>query len=63
MADKKKELKGKDLDKVSGGVPLLRGKIEIKDIRIMDDKKTALKKLEDNKSVVKKSGKKPQGVV
>ena len=64
MADKKKELKVNDLDKVSGGIPLFdtpdmyKG---TKDIRELKTEKKIEKNLNDNK--ILKGGKKPQGVV
>lgn len=63
MADKKKELKGNDLEKVSGGVPLLRGNKGTKDIQVMDAQKAAEKDLTDNKSVVTKGRIKPKVVI
>ena len=63
MADKKKELKGNDLEKVSGGLPhkVLRGYKETKDISELKTEKKIEKNLNDNK--ILKGGKRPQGVV
>lgn len=69
MADKKKELKGNDLEKVSGGrpflsVPVLMGNKGTKDIReLLKTEKKIEKNLNDNKILVNKGGKKPQVVV
>ncbi len=45
MADKKKELKGNDLEKVSGGLPykVLRGNKETKDISELKTEKRSKK--------------------
>lgn len=67
MANKKKELKVNDLDKVSGGIPLFDNPDMYKgtkDIReLLKTEKKIEKNLNDNKSVVTKSRIKPQGVV
>lgn len=66
MANKKKELKENDLDKVSGGARLFaypniyKG---TKDISELKTEKKIEKNLNDNKILVNKGGKKPQVVV
>lgn len=66
MANKKKELKVNDLDKVSGGIPLFDNPDMYKgtkNIRELKTEKKIEKNLNDNKILVTKAGKKPQGVV
>ena len=63
MANKKKELKEKELEGVSGGVPLLAKKRKgTKDLLEVKTVKKVEKDIVENKSVVTKGGKKTKAI-